>query len=122
MPRRNRPDSSLDLFRLGVASLALDGDVRGHLASTVETFWGLGRPFRLQERVWLLLTWSSGARERIIEDHPPWTTVGEVKRGEFVWHSPQGEPVNYSVKWLRGTHRDQAWEKYGINDDVGAYM
>jgi hypothetical protein len=78
-------------------------------------------PFRRQERVWLLVTWADGRRERIDEDYEPWIAVKELREGHFRWDSHQGE-VDYTAEWLRGDERDRLWQAYGIHDDVGAYM
>ena len=78
-------------------------------------------PFHRDERVWLLVTWVDGRRERIEEDYQPWISVAELREGHFVWQSPGGE-VDFEAEWLSGAERDRAWESYGIHDDVGAYM
>lgn len=96
-------------------------EVLGHLASVVETFWGLGRPFGLQERVWILVTWSDGRRERIAEDYPPWTSVTETRDGWVSWET-DGSEVRYDVTWLGEPERSRLWPQVGIVDDVGAYM
>ena len=55
--------------REGVALLRTeDGQVAGHLAAIVDEFWSPGRPLTWQERVWWLVTWSDGRRDRIEED------------------------------------------------------
>ena len=111
-------DPALDDFREGIAVLRQDGVVVGYVATIVESMWA---PFRRQERVWLLVTWADGRRERIDEDYEPWIAVKELREGHFRWDSHQGE-VDYTAEWLRGDERDRLWQAYGIHDDVGAYM
>lgn len=101
--------------------LTNDGEVVGHLASIVETFWGLGRPLGLQERVWILITWSDGRRERIEEDYPPWTSVTEIRDGWVSWKT-DGSEGHYEVIWLDEPERSRLWPEVGIVGDVGAYM
>jgi hypothetical protein len=78
-------------------------------------------PFRRQEQVWLLVTWINGRRERIEEDYEPWTYVADLLDGHFKWESGTNEVV-FHAEWLSGPDRDDAWEKYGILEAVGAYM
>lgn len=89
----------------------------GHVSTMVEAMWA---PFRRQERVWWLVTWATGRRERIDEDYRPWTLVEEMRAGHFVWHTPQGD-VDFEAEWLGGEERDRAWQAYGIHDDIGVY-
>jgi len=119
MKRLHDPD--LDPFRDGVAELRLDGELCGHVASTVVHFWGLGRPFTLQERVFLKVTWTDGSVE-VIEDYPTWssdggwrwTAVDEMQRGVFVGG---GEDKKYAISWLADDERTRAWDTYGPRDD-----
>lgn len=112
------PRDRLVDFREGIAALRQDGALAGYVATIVEAMWV---PFRRDERVWLLVTWADGRRERIEEDYQPWISVAELREGHFVWQSPGGE-VDFEAEWLSGAERDRAWESYGIHDDVGAYM
>jgi hypothetical protein len=116
---RDRPgDPGLDEFREGVAVLR-DGDaVVGYVASIVEPMWA---SFRRQERVWLLVTWVDGRRERIQEDYEPWTSVSELRDGHFVWETATGE-IDFAATWLDGEERAHAWAAVGIHEDVGSYM
>ena len=71
--------------------------------------------------MWLLVTWADGRRERIDEDYEPWTWVAELLSGHFVWDRGSAR-VNFTAEWLTGAERDDAWQKYGILDEVGVYM
>ena len=120
MSRRDggRDSLSLDRLRDGVAQLLKDGEVVGHLATRVEGFWGLaGR----QDRVWLLITWSDGRRERIEEDYAPWTLVDEVRDGVLRWTVDERESV-LEVRWLHGDDARAAWHLHGILRPVGDYL
>ena len=102
------------------ASLDVDGAHVAYLATTVEPMRA-GLLLRRQARVWLLLTRLDGSHEPIQEDYAPWHHVRELVEGGISWASPGGE-VGYEVKWLEGDQRREAWGRYGIIDDVGAYM
>lgn len=112
------PDVSLNEFRRGVAVLRADAEVVGHLATIVEPFRG---PGGRRERVWLLVTWVDGRRDRIEEDYPPWTSVAEICRGFLTWTIDDRE-TKLEVAWLEGDSADEAWERYGIHDEVGHYL
>jgi hypothetical protein len=78
-------------------------------------------PFRWQERVWLLVTWADGSRERIVEDYEPWSSVSELRNGHLVWETAVGE-VDYAAEWLEGEERARAWAAVGIREGVASYM
>lgn len=100
-----------------------DGRVVGHLATVVDEFWSPSRPLTWQERVWWLVTWSDGRRERIEEDYPPWILVDEVRRGRVELEVvPGAEPSVFVAEWLEGDDRLEAWQRYGINGEIGDYM
>lgn len=121
--KRSR-DPALDPFREGVAALRTeDGRVAGHLATVVDEFWSPSRPLTWQERVWWLVTWSDGRRERIEEDYPPWTLVDEVQRGRVELEVTPGAEFSVFVpEWLEGDVRVQAWQEYGILGEIEDYM
>jgi hypothetical protein len=121
--RRER-DPALDRFREGVAVLrSEDGQIAGHLATVVDGFWSPFRPLTWQERVWWLVTWSDGRRERIEEDYSHWTIVEEVRRGQVELEvGPRAETAIFTVEWLEGEARSTAWASYGINKEIGEYM
>ena len=112
------PDVSLNEFRRGVAVLRADAEVVGHLATIVEPFRG---PGGRRERVWLLVTWVDGRRDRIEEDYPAWTSVAEICRGFLTW-TIDDRDTKLEVAWLEGDSADEAWERYGIHDEVGHYL
>ena len=73
--------------------------------------------------MWWLVTWSDGRRERIEEDYPPWTLVEEVRQGWVELETEQGaKPATFIVRWLSGDERSRVWARYGIIEDVEAYM
>ena len=115
---KHDPDETLDRFRQGIAELRHDDSVVGHLATQVECFLGLGG--RL-ERVWLLITWADGRRERIEEDYPPWTSVEELRAG-FLRRSVDGRQVQFEAVWLYSERATEAWHFYGIHEPVGHYF
>lgn len=121
MSRHPRPDPALDQFRQGIAGLFDEDTLVGHVATVVEPFWGLGAPVRIQERVWLLVTWIDGRREQLLEDYPPWTSVTELREGHFVWPDPRGD-IDFTTRWLTGAEQQQAWQRWGITSDPSTYM
>ncbi|SDD65254.1 hypothetical protein SAMN04489747_1444 [Auraticoccus monumenti] len=101
----------------------LDGAVVGHLAAIVEHFWSPFSPLTWQECVWLLVTWTDGEGEPIIEDYPPWTAVDEVRMGQIeVERMSTGISGTFSVEWLEGSERDAAWTRCGIKEPAGYYL
>jgi hypothetical protein len=119
--RNSAGSRNLDQFRGGLAVLRDRGEVVGYVATVVEPMWPPFRPLRRQERVWLLVSWTDGSRERIFEDYLPWTSVAELREGHLSWDSPDGE-VDLQASWLAGKDREQAWPRYGILDDISAYL
>lgn len=93
----------------------------GHIATTVEGLWAPSHPFRRQQRVWMLVTWADGHRDQITEDYSPWISVKELKQGHLTWFTSEGE-VTLSARWLDGAEAIEAWERYGIHNDVSFYM
>jgi hypothetical protein len=121
---RHERDPALDPFREGVATLRTeDGQVAGYLAAIVDEFWSPGRPLTWQERVWWLVTWSDGRRDRIEEDYPPWIIVDEVRRGRVELETTPGAVASTFIpEWLEGEDRADAWRRYGIRGAVEDYM
>lgn len=111
----------LNAFRNGIAALSDHGNLVGYVATVVEPMWSPFFPFRRQEQVWLLVSWIDGSRERIFEDYAPWTAVEELSQGHLLWESPHGES-DLEARWLSGEEREQAWRRFGIVDDVSAYL
>jgi hypothetical protein len=121
MERGKQADANLDPFRHGIAVLRDRNEAVGYVAAVVEPMWSPFLPFRRQEQVWLLVSWNDGSRERIFEDYAPWTAVEELRHGHFLWESAQSE-IDLEATWLTGEDRERAWARYGILDDVGAYL
>lgn len=95
------PDSSLDPFREGVGELLRDGQVVGHLASSVSEFRTLFSPRRLQWWVWLVAIWPDGTRENSIEDYPPWTYVDDMRHGFIECEEWRAETRGrYDFRWI----------------------
>lgn len=96
-----KPDPALDPFRGGVAVLRRDGEVAGHLATEVKTFWA---PFSFSRHrqwwVWFIVVWTNGDREPSGEDYPPWTVVREMLAGAFSWDEEDVHQGDYAVEWL----------------------
>lgn len=65
-----KPDPALDPFRGGVAVLRRDGEVAGHVATEVKTFWS---PFSFSRHrqwwVWFIVVWTNGDREPSAGDY-----------------------------------------------------
>lgn len=117
----DRPaEPALDRYRDAVATLHLNGTHVGYLATKVECMRA-GLLLRRENRVWLLLTRLDGSRDPIQEDYAPWTYLSELQEDRINWAAPGGE-THYQVQWLEGGERRDAWGRYGIVDEVGAYM
>jgi len=114
-------DGQVDLgtFHNGVAVLRQGTDMIGHVATIVDSFRGL--LLARGTRVWLLVTWLDGTRERIEEDYPPWTSVAELSDGHLTWDR-NGQEQDFMAEWLSGQERDGAWKDFGIHEAVEAYM
>ena len=111
---------ALEQYRDAIAWLELDGVHVAYLATKVERVRA-GLLLRRQERLWLLLTRLDGTCEPIQEDYAPWSYVRELQEGFITWPWPEGG-ARYRVRWLAGAERRGAWARYGITQDVGAYM
>jgi hypothetical protein len=111
-----RQDPSLDFLRDAAAQLLADGVLAGYLVSSVQPYWGLGHPFRLQERVWLTIEWADGQRNEDIEDYEPWVLLDGLRAGWLDWDEKPHEG-RYKVEWVHGDeqvvlmHRLQPHEK-----------
>ena len=100
------PDPGLEAFREMIAVLRRDGEVAGHVASTVSTFWSPAKPLSRQWWVWFVVVWSDGDRERAFEDYPPWTFVSELQSGTFVWDEEGAHKGTYSARLLAGEEEE----------------
>ncbi|GAA1960261.1 hypothetical protein GCM10009798_19820 [Nocardioides panacihumi] len=111
-------DTALDIARFDRGCLVLrrDGQVMGHVATSLGHFRSLANPLRKQPWVWLVVVWSDGRRERSVEDYPPWTYVREMHAGKFVWlGAPDvGRDGEYDVEFLPEAERDRMWAELGI--------
>lgn len=111
---------ALEKYRDAVASLHLDGTHVGYFATKVERTRA-GLLLRRGETVWLLLTRLDGSHDPIQEDYAPWYYIYELENDHINWAGPDGD-VHYQVRWLKGDERRNAWGRYGIVEEVGAYM
>jgi hypothetical protein len=113
------PDPGLDAFRNGLASLTGNGEVAGYLFTRVAPFWGLGRPFGLQNGIWLYFHYLDDPnadpdnQQQWEEDYPPWVLRDELEQGRF--HDPDRN-TTYTVTWLTGAERAAALMTIGIDD------
>jgi hypothetical protein len=120
MPDDLPVEPPLDKYRDAIASVHLNGMHVGYLATKVEGM-RVGFLLRREERVWLLLTRLDGRREPVQEDYAPWTYITELEEDRIAWAAPDAD-VQYQVRWLEGDERRDAWSRYGIVQEVGAYM
>jgi hypothetical protein len=111
------PDPTLDPFHEGVAVLRRNGDLAGHVATVVSTFWSPSRPLSRQWWVWFIVVWANGDRERPFEDYPPWTAVRELQSGTFSWDDGDAHRGEYTVEWLSEGEREAAWSVLGLSPD-----
>ena len=112
------PDpETISLLDHGVAELRAEGEVVGHLASTIETGWGSAHPFSKQLFLWYLVTLNDGS-QYVIEDYPPYATLPDLIAGRLNREHRDGEP--YEVNWLE-RDREGAWARFGMHDSPGSY-
>ena len=118
MLRPPEPDPALDPFRGGLAVLRRDGQVAGHVATQVTTFWSpLSFSLRRQWWVWYIVVWADGDRERAQQDYPPWTTVAEMRSGSFTSDEDDQHHGAYTVEWLPEAEREPVLGDLGISQD-----
>lgn len=90
-----KPDPSLTKFNDGLAILNNQGEVAGHIATSVGKFWSPFSPFSRQWWVWSVIVWKDGTKERALEDYPPWSYVKEMQGGKLSWNDK-----TFSIEWL----------------------
>jgi hypothetical protein len=118
MLRPRKPDAALDPFRGGVAVLWGDGQVAGHVATSVSTFWApLSFSRRRQWWVWFIVFWADGHREPSDEDYPPWTVVRDMQSGTFSCEQEDAYHGGYTVEWLPEKERQAMLSRLGIGPD-----
>lgn len=121
------------LFRAydhGVGTLAVDGELVGHLASVVLEMQFPSR----QPWVWFVIVWLDGSREFKFEDYGPgWYTVRELDAGYFEHHAPSvtlekrilglrflsskpGQPMTFDFAWLPPDLAARRWHELGLVD------
>ena len=105
-------DPALEPFDLGLAVLRLNGQVAGHVATTLGSFSTLFSR-QMQPWIWYIVIWADGTREHPEEDYPPWTFVREVQSGYF--DGPGS--VRYEAQWLEEPERTRMWAELGISVD-----
>jgi len=118
MRKEPEPDPALDPFRGGVAVLQRNGEVAGHVATKVGTFW---EPLSFSRRrhwsVWFVVVWADGHRHRHVEDYSPWTYVREMQSGTFSWEEDEAYRGDYTVEWLPNGARQEMLSTLGIGPD-----
>lgn len=87
------------------------------MATALGSFWSPGRPFTLQDRVWLTVVWADGEREDPIEDYPPWSVVADVRAGHFRHEAPGPRQGEYLVDRLPAEQGRAQWRALGITLD-----
>jgi hypothetical protein len=110
------PDPALDVFDGGVGVLTRDGELSGHVATSRSWFWSPFSPLRKQWRIWYIVIWADGSRERSAEDYPPWSAVIELSAGYLGWVSR--DPVRhgrYDFAWLDSDAAEATLERLGIS-------
>ena len=117
MLRPPKPDPALDPLRGGVAVLRRDGEVAGHVATKVTTFWAFSFSLRRQWWVWYIVVWADGKRERAKEDYPPWSVVAEMQSGTFTWDPDDLHQGEFTVEWLPEREREAVLADIGIAHD-----
>ena len=114
--RRER-DPALEAFDRGCVALRREGQVVGHVATTLSSFWSPGRPHTMQQWVWLVVVWADGDEERAEEDYPPWSYVREIQDGSFEWPYPGPRGGPYEAVWLPEEERAAKWTELGVTLD-----
>jgi len=110
------PDESLAPFDGGVGALTRDGQVVGHVATTLSTFWSPSSPLRMQWWVWYIVVWEDGEREPSTEDYPPFETVNEMKSGDLdVLSRDEKRSGRYEFSWLPASETPAMLAQLGIN-------
>ena len=117
MLKEPQPDPGLDAFRDGIAVLRRDGQVAGHVASAVSTFWSPSMPLSGQWEVWFVVVWTNGDREPRFEDYPPWTIVREIQSGTLLWDEAGAHEGTYTAEWLTGADLEAARSALGLTAD-----
>ena len=107
-------DPELDAFDRGCLALRREGATVGHVATTLGTFRSATRPLTVQQRVWLVVVWADGQKERAEEDYPPWTYVREISEGVFVWPYPGPRSGEYQVEWVADDQPEAKWAVLGV--------
>jgi len=98
--------------------LRRDGELAGHVATQVGTFWApLSFSRRRQWWVWFIVVWADGDREPPDEDYPPWTVVGEMLSGAFSRKQDDAHGGSYTVAWLPEEARHETLSALGIRPE-----
>ena len=121
-------EPQLRAYDRGVGTLAVNGELVGHLASVVLE---MRFPSR-QPWVWFVIVWLDGSREFKFEDYGPgWYTVRELDAGRFEHHGPSvtteklvlglrsmstrpGKHVTFDFAWLPPDLAARRWDELGL--------
>ena len=102
--RQPKSEPDLTPFFDGVAEIKLNGQVVGHIATSVSKFWSPFNPLSLNWWVWSAIVWADGKKEQGLEDYSPWSYVADMKNGKLNW-----QDTTYDIQWLSSS---QAKDKY----------
>lgn len=102
------PDESLRLFGNGIGQLTQDGQLCGHVTTSMGRYWSPFSPLRWQHCVWIQVIWADGSRERQIEEYEPWMYVAELRDGYIELNGRGERSGRYDFSWLFGDDARQA--------------
>jgi len=109
----------LEQFRDGLAALRRDGQVLGHVATSLGHFRTPFAPRTPQPWVWFVVVWIDGEKERAVEDYPPWTYVTEMREGYFDWAGGRrlDRAGRYDIEWIPADEAPAERYRLGIRRD-----
>lgn len=104
-------DPGLDPFRESVWQLALDGQTRGWVTTSVMPMRSFPFFWDKQEQMWTQVHWADGRHEYCEEDYAPdWYAVRELRGGHFsTWDPSVDKEVDFDASLVTGTERDRLW-------------
>lgn len=125
-------DPTLACYDHRVATMSLDGEVRGYLACVVGAHRTLTSA-AMRPWPWFRVVWADGRREPPEEDYGPgWDLVRELDAGHLdyqdgpsqvrhgwlwdTWVRPHST-TRYAIDWLDPEESAAVWERLGLTDD-----
>lgn len=120
--RRRQPTGEFELgpewelFRDGLAALCRDGQIVGHVATSLGHVRTPLAPRTPRPWVWLVVVWSDGTKEPSVEDYAPWTYVTEMRDGYVEWLSSddRSRDGRYDIHWIPAEGAAAERERLGI--------